>query len=93
MVLELGTQILHLGHIGVQDHLNDAFFEKLMLHWCQLIANEVVFVAVQQLQRLRNMETFLDVCVTVHEEAIRLGDNVEFIIESIVANVMAEGSN
>ena len=54
------------------------------------MTDKVVLVHVQKLERLRHVVALLNISVAVHEVAVRLRDNVVFVVEPVVANVMAQ---
>ena len=54
------------------------------------MTDKVVLVHVQKLERLCHVVALLNISVSVHEVAVRLRDNVVFVVEPVVANVMAQ---
>ena len=69
---ELVSQIIHLCHVSADDALEEAFSEKLCLSSSHLVSDEIEFITVQQFKSLGHVVTLLDMCITVHEEAIGL---------------------
>lgn len=66
MLLKLVSQLLHGGHIGEQNSLDESLFDQLDLGPSKLAAQEIVFLDVEELNGLGSMEVFLDVLLTIH---------------------------
>ena len=54
------------------------------------MTDKIVFVHVQKLERLCHVVALLNVSIAIHEVAVRLCDNVVFVVETVVANIMAQ---
>jgi hypothetical protein len=91
VVLEFISQLLHGGHVGEQDRLNDSFFNQFDLGSCKFTAKEIVFRNVQELNSLSCMEVLLDVLLTVHLADGGLGYDMVPVVEAIMLHIVAEG--
>ena len=59
----------------------------------ELTAEKIVFGDVQKLNSLGSVKVFLNVLLTVHLAYWRFGNDMVSIVESIMLNIMAKGSD
>lgn len=93
VLLELISELLHGGHVGKKDWLNKSLLDELDLWSIELTAQEVIFHDVKEFNGLSRVEIFLHMLLSVHLANGRLGDDMVSVVEAVVLDIMAKGSD
>lgn len=93
MLVQVIFQIFHCSHISKNYRLDDSPFESVKISLGVLITQEVVLLLVNQFDSLTCMVLLLNADLPIHLESRGFGHDMISIIESIMTNVMADGSS
>ena len=77
----------------MDDALKETLSEKLPFHWSHLIADEVKLHPVEKLEGLGHVVALLNMCIAIHLVTVGLGDNVELIVETVMADIVTKSSH
>ena len=88
--LELLSEHFHGSHISKQDSFHHSLSDELDLCWLEFAREEVILVAVEQLDRGGGMQVFLHVVFSVHLEQRRLGNDMVPVVVAVVGDIVAQ---